>query len=169
MACQPLSGPRCSPLAVISRLGRWPEMDTRTHVITGDRSQVEAALNRARVDGRLMSVTARTLLPGNHVRLVAKLRTPAPPLSRWQQARPWLIVTGKVVAAVAMLAAVTALVWGVVWVVMALVALVMAAIAWVHAHLLAIGLVAAGLVALLVMAASSGGSCVGMHCGGCRR
>jgi hypothetical protein len=143
-------------------------VDTRTHVITGDRSQVGAALDRARADGRLMAITQATLLPGDQVRLVADLLTA--PGSRWQRVRPWLIGIGKTLAVLAVIAAATGLVWALVWAVMAVVAFVAGVVAWIHTHLLDIGLAAAGVVALvLFLGASTGGGCRGLHCGGCRR
>jgi hypothetical protein len=143
-------------------------MAITTHVITGDRVQVAAAVDRARADGRLVEVTEATVLPGGRVQLVAALRTRGG--SRWQQVRPWLIGVAKVVLVLVVLAAVAGVLWVITSAVLALMALVAAAVAWVHAHLLSIGLAVVAAVIGLAAASSGGGHrCVGAHCRGCRR
>jgi fatty acid desaturase len=147
-------------------MGTTEQVRAKTHVITGDPDQVWAALERARADGRLVAVTEARVLSGQRVRVVTRLRVPERESSRWERVRPWLVGTAKLLAALAGIAALVALAWAVVWAVMAVVALVAVAIAWVHAHLLGIGLAAAAFVALLVFL--GGGGCGGIHCGGCR-
>jgi hypothetical protein len=135
-------------------------------VITGDRVQVAAALDRARADGRLIAVTQATLLPGGQVQLVAALRAG----SRWQRVRPWLIGLGKALVVLAVLAAVAGLLWVIGSALVALITLVVAALAWVQAHLVAIGIGIGAVVIGLIVASSGGGHrCVGVRCRGCRR
>ena len=148
-------------------MGTTEQVRAKTHVITGDPDQVWASLERARMDGRLVAVTEARVLSGQRVRVVTWLRVPEGESSRWQRARPWLIGAAKVLAVLAGIAALVVLVWAVVWAVMAVVALVVAVIAWVHAHLLGIGLMAAAFFALLVFLGAGGGGCGGIHCGGC--
>lgn len=145
------------------------QVPVRTHVITGERDQVCSALQRARLDGRLVEITEARVLGGDRVRVVTRLRVPRPARSRWRRVRPWLAGAAKVLGVLAALAAVAGLVWAVVWAVMAVVALVTALIAWVQAHLLGIGLGVAAVVIGLLAASSGGHRCAGMHCGGCRR
>jgi hypothetical protein len=140
-------------------------MAAQTHVITGDRVQVAAVVDRARADGRLIAVTEATLLPGDRVQLVAAIRSE----SRWQRLRPWLIGLGKALVVLAVVAAVAGLLWVTGSALVALITVVVAAVAWVHAHLVAIGIGIAALVIGLVVASSGGHRCVGVHCRGCRR
>lgn len=133
----------------------------RPHVIAGERDQVYAALSRAGEEGRLVAVTAGRALEGERVELIAHLRAPRKGRWRWDRTRPWLIGVGKAAVALA------GMVWLLALAVMAVVALVTAVIAWIHAHLAAI-IVGAVLLVLLLLACLSGGSCGGMHCGGCR-
>lgn len=142
--------------------------DIRAHVITGDRDEVGSALRRAHADGRLIAVTDARVLHHNRVRVVADLRMPPPARTRWERCRPWLVGAGKVLAALAAVAAVAGLVWLVAVAVLEVIALVTALIAWVHTHLIHIGLAVAALVALLIYL-SAGSRCAGLHCGGCRR
>jgi hypothetical protein len=139
-------------------------MDSRVHVITGEQAQVVAAVEHARAEGRLVGITEIRWLGGDRVRLVARLRVPP----RAQAARDWcwLRRVGKALVVLLVIAAVAGLVWALVWGVLAVIGLVTAVIGWIHAHLLAIGLVAAVVVGLAVFGA--GGGCGGMHCGGCR-
>ena len=148
-------------------MGTTEQVRAKTHVITGEPDQVWAALERARADGRLVAVTEARVLSGDRVQVVTRLRVPEGERSRWQRIRPWLSIAAKVLAVLAGVAAVSALVWGVVWLVMTVIALVAFVIAWVHVHLLGIGLVVAAFVTLLVFL-GAGGGCGGIHCGGCR-
>ena len=134
----------------------------RTHVITGHREEVYAALSRAVEENRLVSVTGTRLLPQERVQLVARLREPAVPR---RPAKAWLVIAAKTLGVLVVLGAVGGLVWLLVQAVLALIALVAAVIAWVQAHLLVIGLV---VVALLFLVFGGGGGCGGIHCGGCR-
>lgn len=142
-------------------------LGVRTHVITGERSEVSAVLARARLDGRLVDVTEAQLIGSGRVRVVTRLRSAGP--SRWRRVRPWLFGALKVTGVLLALAAVAALVWALVSLVMTVVALVAAAVAWVHAHLVGIAMWFVVAVIVLVMCSSSGHRCVGVHCRGCRR
>lgn len=135
----------------------------RTHVITGHRNEVHAAMSRAYTDGRLVAITEGRALAGERVRLVAKLREPGG-RPRWEHVRPWLVVAAKAAAVAVAMAALAGLIWLVVLAVMELIALVAAVVAWVSSHWPVIVLVVVGLLALLF----SGGRCGGIHCGGCR-
>lgn len=144
-------------------------MGTKTHVITGDLMQVVAAVDRARADGRLVAVTEARLLPGDELRLVANLRAEGG--WRWQRTRRWLIGLGKALVVLAACAAVAGLLWLIGWAAMALVGLVSVAVAWVHVHLLEIGIVVVIAVIGLISVFTSGGGdrCAGAHCRGCGR
>ena len=143
-------------------------MAIKTHVITGDLMQVVAAVDRARADGRLVAVTEARLLPGDEVRLIANLRSAGG--SRWQRMRPWLIGLGKALVVLAVSVAVAGLLWLIGWAAMALVGLASIAVAWLHAHLLEIGVVVAVTVIGLVSVFTGGGDrCGGVHCRGCGR
>lgn len=169
MECRLLSGPSCSH----SSVGRWPDMGNNSmpHVITGERDQVAAVLNRARAEGRLVAVTAGRVLPDDRVRLVAHLREPSRPRLRWDQIRPWLVLAAKVAAVLALVAAVAGVVWLAVLAVMKVVALVVAVAVWIHAH--ALGICAFVITLFLVVgflfSGDYGHGCVGVHCRGCRR
>lgn len=129
----------------------------RTHLVVGEFDQVAAMMATARESGRLVRVLSAVELPEGLVEVIAELRDPEPVRSRWW---PWLRV--------AALAVIAGVVWLLVWAVMALVAVVMAALAWVQAHLAGIVFAAIG-VAMVLAWACSGSSCLGLHCGGCRR
>jgi hypothetical protein len=107
-----------------------------THVVTGDRDEVRAALKRAHTDGRLLSISNACLLPGNRVWLIAVLLDPLAPQTPWQRIRPWVLG----IAALAGVAAFAVLSCLVVSAVVALVAAMVKILFWIIAHLLLIGL-----------------------------
>ncbi|HTK66810.1 MAG TPA: hypothetical protein VL595_30835 [Pseudonocardia sp.] len=138
---------------------------TRTHVVTGDRTQVLAALTRAHSEGRLVSVTSSQQLSGGRVQVVADLLAVR---SGWEKARPWLTGAAKTGAVVVGLAGVGGLVWLLVLAVMVVVAWVVSAVAWVAAHV--VGIIVCFWLTLFFLAwLFSAGDCAGIHCGGCRR
>lgn len=147
---------------------------TRTHVVTGDRGQVQTALEVAYAAGRLVDVREFTELDDARVRVVAELREPAPATAaRWAvpawlvprwPARPWLLAA-RVVGVLAAGAGATAVVLAVVALVTTVVGAIAAALAWVSANLALI--LAVGVALVLVL--GGGATCAGLHCGGCRR
>lgn len=137
----------------------------RTHLITGDRDHVSAALLRAHTDGRLVAITDAHELPDNQVQLTTQLHDPTPPRTRWNRAKPWLIITAKTVTILAALAGAAALVWLIVQTVLTVIAFVTTVLTWISTHLVLLGF--AALVLLLAM--GSAASCQGIHCRGCRR
>jgi hypothetical protein len=144
------------------------ELAVRTHVITGERAQVSAVLRRARLDGRLVEVANAQMIGAGRVRVVTRLRSDHP--SRWRQVCPWLVGAVKVTGVLLGLAAVAGLLWVIGLAAVALVALVSTAVAWVHAHLLGIGVVATiAVIGVLSVFTGGGDSCTGAHCRGCGR
>lgn len=137
----------------------------QTHVVSGDRTQVLAALARAHSEGRLVSVTSSQQLPGGRVQVVVDLLAVR---SGWEKAKPWLIGTAKTAAAVVGVAGVGGLIWLLVLAVMAVVAWVVSVVAWVTAHLVGI-IVCFWLTFFLLVWLLSGNDCAGIHCRGCRR
>lgn len=122
-------------------------------LVVGSRVEVEAALRRAQLDGRLGGVRDPLVLDDGRVQVVAEL---APPMTRWSRRR-WvapLLLGGVLVGCV-------------VGVVLVVVAVLSAVVAWVAAHWAGIVGVAALLALLAVF--GGGGRCPGLHCGGCRR
>lgn len=141
----------------------------RTHVITGERAEVSAALWRARLDGRLIDVTEAQVVGNGRVRVVTRLRSTRPQRWQWHRVRPWLLGALKVAGVLLALAAVAAVLWALGSLVLAVIALVTAAVAWVHAHLIGIAVWFVVAVIVLILCSSSGHRCVGVHCRGCRR
>jgi energy-converting hydrogenase Eha subunit A len=145
----------------------------RTHLVVGWPEQVRAALERARVDGRLVRVGEVIELADRQVQVTAQLREDRPrrfewlPRLAWPSARVW----ARIAAGVLAVAAVAGVVWAVVAAVSALVAAVSAAVstatAWVSTYWPAL----AGIAVVLLLLGGAGGAkkCVGLHCGGCRR
>lgn len=137
---------------------------TRTHVVTGERDQVHAALERAHAAGRLVDVREVAELPGRWLRVVAELREVPTNRPAWWPARPWLTAV-YAIGATAGAGLVVLVVLAVVALVSAVVGAIAAALAWVTANLALI--LAVGVVGLLAM--TGGARCAGLHCMGCRR
>jgi hypothetical protein len=136
---------------------------TRTHVVTGDRDQVCAALERAHAAGRLVDVRDVAELHGRRLHVVAELRELPDRRPGWWPARPW-VTAAYAVGAAATAGLVVLVVMAVAALVSAVVGAITAALAWVTANL---ALILAVGVALLLM--TGGAKCAGLHCGGCRR
>jgi hypothetical protein len=138
----------------------------RTHVITGWPAQVQAALQRAQADGRLVRVDEMTELADEQVQVTAQLREDRARRFAWLTRLPW--PSAQFWAQLAVWVLGLAAVAGVVWALVAAVsALVSAAVAVVSAYWPA--LVGIAVVLVLLGTASGAKRCVGMHCGGCRR
>lgn len=135
------------------------------HLITGKRDEVRAALARAHELGRLVSIEGGQLLPGGQVRVLAYLL--GTERNRWERCRPWLVVAGKALVVMTLLAGIGGVAWLIVLGVLELIALVTSVVAWVQAHWGA-SLAGGVLLAFLALAGLSGGGCGGLHCRRCR-
>jgi hypothetical protein len=136
----------------------------RTHVVVGERELVGVALQGAYRDGRLRALGQPIELDDGRVQVTAELLDSAAPASAAGRGRrrTRAVLVGLAVALAAV--AVIGLVWLVVIAVTTLIGLAQAAVAWISAHLLLIGLVAVGLLLL----AGSTAARAGLHCRGCR-
>jgi hypothetical protein len=145
----------------------------RTHVIVGWPAQVQAALQRAQADGRLIQVDEAVGLADRQVQVTAQFREDRPrrarrmPVMTWPSARVWVWLAVGVLGA----AAVVAAVWLVVAAVTALIAAVSAGVTAVATWLSTYWPALAGIAVALALLGSAGGvkKCVGLHCGGCKR
>jgi small-conductance mechanosensitive channel len=113
------------------------------------------------------TITDAAITPRHNPPALPAPARPVPAHQRGATAQDWLHrawITLKVLAVLTAVAAAGAVIYLVVLAVMAFIAFMIAVVAWIHAHLLAIGVVGAALFFF------GGGSavCAGIHCGGCR-
>lgn len=145
----------------------------RTHVIVGWPGQVQAALQRAQADGRLVRVDEAVELADRQVQVTAQFREDQPRRARWMPTLTWpsARVWVRLAVGVLLAAAVAAVVWAVVALVMAVVAAVSAGVTAVSTFLSTYWPALVGIAVVLVLLGSAGGvkKCAGLHCGGCRR
>lgn len=140
-------------------------ISTRTHIVTGDRDQVRAALVRAHAAGRLVGVREVAELSGERLHVVAELRELPGRRPTWWPARPGRVAVYGVGGAVGV-GVIALVVMAVAALVAVVVGAITAAVAWVTANLAVI--VACGIGLALVLGGGAA-RCAGLHCGGCRR